>query len=821
MPKPDKRERFRAVPANAAPSTPSCSETPPARVWIFRLVALALFPALAFALLECGLWTGGYGNPTTFFLSAQRGGQAVCIENPEFGNRFFPPGLARQPQPLVFEQCKPPGTKRIFVLGESAAMGDPVPAFGMARVMEVLLRERFKDVRWEIINVGMTAINSHVILPIAQECAAHEGDAWVIYMGNNEVVGPFGGGTVFGRQAPPRFMIRLNLALKATRTGQFFASLLGRFGTSTPPKWAGMEMFLNQQVAKDDPRMARVYSHLEANLREIERLGQSSGAKVIVSSPAANLKDCAPFASKHQAGLRPQDLAAWELEFTRGIEFQRSNQINQALDCYQRALQIDPAFADLWFRLGQCQAALSQSPSPLPAFKQALELDTLRFRPDDRISKIIRESARDSGSPYVDSTAVLSEHAPIPGDDLMYDHVHPSFEGSYWIGRRLAEQVAMALPGLKAQADWLSMEQCGKRLALTAFDQSHTLDIVINRMLQPPFTQQSNHGERLAQCRAKAALCRTQAADFPVQTSLYEEQLRAHPEDWVIRVNYAKLLEASGQPRKALDQWREAQSALPWNPEIACAIGNSLDRLGKSSEAAPYFREAIRLCPALAGPLNDLGLCLEHQGKTSEAVTLYQKAIALEPQMIEAHVNLGAALAELGKYEDARTEFDNAFTIRSNSPSAHLALGKCLAKQGRSQEALVHFQTAVAAGPDDPIAHYTLGNAFSSLGRATDAMDQWTLAATLAPDMTEARLKLALELASQGKKSEAHRQFEEAVRRSPNNVDAQFNLAISLAQQRRWTEAIEHFEAVLRLDPSNVQARKNLEAAVGFRNGAR
>ncbi len=45
-------------------------------------------------------------------------------------------------------------------------------------------------------------------------------DIWVIYMGNNEVVGPFGAGTVFGRQVPPLPLIRASLALKTTRIGQ-------------------------------------------------------------------------------------------------------------------------------------------------------------------------------------------------------------------------------------------------------------------------------------------------------------------------------------------------------------------------------------------------------------------------------------------------------------------------------------------------------------------------------------------------------------------------------------------------------------------------
>ena len=91
----------------------------------------------------------------------------------------------------------------VLEVTESAAMGDPEPAFGASRYMETLLRDRFAKTDFEVVNVAFTAINSHVILPLARECAGHEGDLWIIYMGNNEMVGPFGAATVFGAKAPP------------------------------------------------------------------------------------------------------------------------------------------------------------------------------------------------------------------------------------------------------------------------------------------------------------------------------------------------------------------------------------------------------------------------------------------------------------------------------------------------------------------------------------------------------------------------------------------------------------------------------------------
>ncbi len=148
--------------------------------------------------MEIALRLAGYGYDPHFFRKTQLNGQDYLINNDTFSLRFFPPGLARWPGTLKIPATKPPDTLRIFVFGESAAMGDPQPAYGASRYLEVLLRERFPGKKFEVINVAFTAINSHVILPIARECAKAHGDIWIVYMGNNEMVGPFGAATVFG-----------------------------------------------------------------------------------------------------------------------------------------------------------------------------------------------------------------------------------------------------------------------------------------------------------------------------------------------------------------------------------------------------------------------------------------------------------------------------------------------------------------------------------------------------------------------------------------------------------------------------------------------
>ena len=121
----------------AAPPPPS-----PQRLWAFRIVALAL-PLILLVALEVALRLSGYGFDPHFFEKIQIGGEDYYVQNEAFSYRFFPPENARNPGVLRMRVVKPPGTIRIFVFGESAAMGDPEPAYGPARYLEVQLRHAF------------------------------------------------------------------------------------------------------------------------------------------------------------------------------------------------------------------------------------------------------------------------------------------------------------------------------------------------------------------------------------------------------------------------------------------------------------------------------------------------------------------------------------------------------------------------------------------------------------------------------------------------------------------------------------------------------
>ncbi len=323
------------------------------RGWVLRLSLCVLSPILCFGLLEGGLRLGGYGYPTGFFLGPDANG--VCTTNYRFGWRFFPRPLARDPHPCTLS-LKPAGAVRIFVLGGSAAMGTPDPAFSFGKVLAVMLREQYPGVQFEVVNGAMTAINSHVALEIARDCAARQPDLFVVYMGNNEVIGPYGPGTVFQQWSPSRSMIRTSLWVKSTRVGELLGDVVGYFRGDQGPvgHWRGLAMFMNNQVAADDPRLAAVYDNYRRNLTEICGIARRSHAAVVLSTVAVNLRDFPPLASLHRRDLAAGELAKWESLYKAGGELEANKRWPEALAQYEAAAKIDDRFAELQFHIAEC-----------------------------------------------------------------------------------------------------------------------------------------------------------------------------------------------------------------------------------------------------------------------------------------------------------------------------------------------------------------------------------------------------------------------------------------------------------------------------------
>jgi tetratricopeptide (TPR) repeat protein len=512
------------------------------RVWAARIAMSISAPLLLLGLVEAGLRIFGVGYPTDVTVPCTVQGAPAACYNLFFAAPFFPPGMIKTPQMYAIPAVKAPNTFRIFVLGESAAMGDPEPAYGFSRYLEVMLRERFPSEKFEVINTGIVAVNSHVLVRIARELARYQPDLFVIYAGNNEVVGPYGPGTVLTSSALNLPVIRSSIFLRSTRTGQLAARL-----TRPKQQWRGMEMFLDKQVSADSPLMGHVYENFAANLHDMIAAARKSGANVIVSTVAANVKDSAPFASLHREGLGQDDLRSWSARVEQGAEFENAGRYPEALKQYQSAAEIDDRYAELQFRTARSLWAMGDFSAAKEHFARARDLDTLRFRSDTKLNDVIRSVATsaDSGVELVDADAIFASESPhgIVGSELLYEHVHLNPAGNYLLAHAMFPKVVGALPAevrhSGVSSGIPSEVECERLLALTNFDRSKAASEMAQRLLRPPFTNRLNNSEEVQKITAEVEATNENPNDTAAE---YQWAIARKPDDRILHFNYALFL---------------------------------------------------------------------------------------------------------------------------------------------------------------------------------------------------------------------------------------------------------------------------------------
>jgi tetratricopeptide (TPR) repeat protein len=653
-------------------------------------------------------------------------------------------------------------------------------------MLQALLSLRHPGVKFEVVNAAMTAINSHVILPIARDCRKGEGDIWVLYIGNNEVVGPFGAGTVFGSKTPPLAWIRASIALKRTRIGQLFDLLLQHIQASSrgAEDWGGMEMFLNRQVRADAPEMTAVYRHFKRNLCDIISEGRRAGAGVVVSTVAVNLNDCAPFSSARRPNLSEREQKEFDQLYRQAIQAQESRQFQEAAVKFQQAVLLDDRMAELRFRQAECALALGAVPEAQREFCAARDLDTLRFRCDSRMNNIIRDTTTNwSGDAVLlaDAESALAEESPdgLCGRNFFYEHAHLNFDGNYRLARTIAAQIDKLLPRWAAAAapasnGWPSESDCARRLGWSQWSEFQAFAEITSRLARPPFTNQLNHGAQVEALRAQMNEARSAVGPEGLASAIRASEAaeREVPDDAIVHEQMGLEKEQVGDLEGAIAEAQRAADLLPSSAANWTRLGVMLAERQRPAEALTAFQRAVQLDSHNVWSLRSLALAETMLGQNKNAIGHFRQALALNPRYGLGWLGLGTVLEQDGRKAEAAECFRAAMTNRVSRPHDLVVLARFCRSRGWFAEAAAKYDDAIVLAPWDATLRMDAGRNLSAWGHHEDAATQYASVLKLAPALEPAHLELGLALMRLGRNPEAFAEFEWVLARDPGNAPA-------------------------------------------------
>ena len=371
---------------------------------VFSLL-LFLIPAGILLLAEGGLRLLNYGGDLRLFISAPPDISEYYRCNPELGQRYFYRQFTIPDPPKdLFLKKKPANGYRIFVLGGSTAAGFPYGNNMMfSRILWRRLQDTFPEKNIEVVNLGMSAVNSYTLLDLMDELPEHDPDLILIYAGHNEFYGALGVASLesLGRN---RLVVKAYLHLQHLRLFRLVRDALGQVidifhrdpgnGGSDATATLMERIVANQVIPIDSKLYSSGMNQFRENLREILQLAKREEVRVVLSELVSNIGDQPPFQSLESDTAPP------------------------AKQVYSRAQTLESR--------GEYRKALE-------AYTRAKDLDALRFRATEECNAIIHSLAADFDIPVVPMRKIFqnaSDHK-IPGDGLFLEHLHPNTDGNF------------------------------------------------------------------------------------------------------------------------------------------------------------------------------------------------------------------------------------------------------------------------------------------------------------------------------------------------------------------------------------------------------
>lgn len=514
------------------------------------------------ALVEVALWGSGVGEDLTLVVPDSRlvGWHRL---NPHFDRPFFGRGDLSGPEPRPFQLPKPAKTRRILVVGGSTVIGFPYASeVAFPQHFRAILQAQARDDETiEVLNAGITALNSTTEALVVEEGLFAQPDVIVVYTGHNEFYGPGGVASAASSLSPDVF--RLLGRARRWRLPQ----LLQRW-TAASPVWDDLMQSLssNLHITSDSAAFHAGSQRFADNLTRMAQTARRAGVPIVFVTPVANEHDQPPIENRSHAEISSTQ-EQWHQEVKRYTDELQWGEPARAVEQMQRALADHAHDALLQYRLGQALEQTGQREEAIACYRAALEDDGARWRATRTLRDVMQDvvaKQADESVHCLDLYPIVCRAEPdgIPGRRHFLEHVHFSWEGQRLVGDAIARLVWQSVWQREWRAELeLEAATLDERLAVQPEDHLAALALSMILYSKPPFRDASDSA-LLTKRLANRSLSIFEGLP-PARRKLFEQLTTAEMSADVLTA----LINAAQQHQRAdlAEQWSKARAMRqPW-----------------------------------------------------------------------------------------------------------------------------------------------------------------------------------------------------------------------------------------------------------------
>ena len=494
-------------------------------------------------------------------------------------------------------------------------------------------------------------------------------------------------------------------------------------------------------------------------------------------------------ACTYQALSLEPDQASPQIHYNIGLELLQLGQIEEASQCFELAVKLDPQFTAAYQKLAETLEEQGKWQQAALAYRQALELSPKK-------SQIALIS---SATPSHQETEI--DLVPQAGQDKISQAIQ-RYQFAIANEPDVAENYAN-LGSLYAQKQqWQE--------AITVYQQAIKID--------PNFAGVYRNLARVLERLEKFA-----------EASQYWFKALALEPDRATAVEHFQLgnsLLEQGDLTSAIVCYRQTIRLQPDYSPAYHQLGELLLEQNQSEQAVTCFREAVANNPQDAKSYQVLGRIYAAEQSWQSAINYYQKAIVIEPQDGRIYHDLGDAYLKQELWQEAVQSYSQARELDDHFSWTHHNLGDAFLKLNRWSEAIAAYRQAIALKSDFAWSYYNLGKALSKIKDWEEAYLAYQQGQKLDPELPQVADKItyALHYRIKSDFNSAYKLYLQAIKRNPDNLD-NYEKALSirpqsadlylawgqaLIDQQKIDAAISCYEKALEIKPNFAEAHRQL-----------
>ncbi len=348
----------------------------------------------------------------------------------------------------------------------------------------------------------------------------------------------------------------------------------------------------------------------------------------------------------------------------KGLALARTGRYAEAIKCYDKALELKPDDEEVIYNKGIALAQLGQFPDAIANYDKLLEIN-----PKDASSWCGKGDVLFESGNFEEALRAYDKAIEInPKDETVWNNrgltlvklnrfseAIESYDKAIEINpavEKIWSNKGLALVRMKQAEEKIDLQKTASSMPGGEKTESFTEDKPDE---QPAILKPEVSEMKTDLIRVESEFKETEQVELPVIESVKE----AKPETSVEKPD----LKGGEISKESLEH---------------LVTGNTLYSMGKYEEAIDSFDKSLQTDPGNATVWNNKGLALTRSGKFDDAVICYDKAIQIDPNDYVFFNNKGNTLYKKGTIKEAMESYESAFKLNPESRTAKKGIEMCL-----------------------------------------------------------------------------------------------------------------------------------------------